>query len=343
MKNFNILCFYTLFSILFFYESNIYGDCSCGRNDIKIEENGFNDEILVLPHLYFYEDQYKNLKNEVDYRFEKYFREKEFAIFAPGRSDESIKEEFMQLRTLRWQTWFDTNSNEIERNYREDFIPFFALIREDMARTPNCISFDYNKVSPYFNGSLIEMNGYKFLALEAPMQKNVNRFYYTLLDTNASLLVRLTPEVEKGVEKCFPYWKNHFENGKLLIPRSKNLPKSIDYIYADNWEDSKGTNLDFLLNFVLHAREIYNPSKGPLAVHCVGGVGRTGVFIAAFCMFDEIDEQLRSGKKTEDVKVSIEKIVARLSLQRYHMVAKPDQYLSLYQLAAKYIEMVTLK
>ena len=63
---------------------------------------------------------------------------------------------------------------------------------------------------------------------------------------------------------------------------------------------------------VLKAKKLYDPSKGPLAVHCGGGVGHSGTFIAAFYLINEIDKQIKSGMSADRVQISVESLVANL-------------------------------
>lgn len=303
------------------------------------EEIRWDDQIVPLPHHSYYQSRYEDIRREVGFRFTKYFNNYQFAPWKSGKLEKEIREEFLKLSEKRGQIWFDVTGEEIERNWREDFRPNLELVREDVVRNPNCIAFDYNKVNSYYNGSIIEYNDLKFLALEGPLSKSVNRFFFTLLDTNAPLLVCLTPEIENNRERCAPYWKGRLDGNKLSIPRHPqviNNVKQIYYLFSDEWIENLG-NTELLLSLVLKAKSLYDPSQGPLAVHCSGGVGRTGSFIAAYCLIHEIDAQIASGVPIEKLKLSVEQVVATLSLQRYHMVARASQYLSLYQLVQLYL------
>lgn len=298
----------------------------------------WNDQIIPLSPSSYYESFFATLLKDVDYRYLKYFNNYAFAPWKIDKSDAEIKEEFLHLSRIRSNIWFDTDKDEIERGWRKDFRPNFELLFNGTVRHPNCIAFDFNKVGNYYNGSLIEADGFNFLALEAPLDNTVHRFFYALLDTNAPLLIRLTPEKENDIEICSPYWKDRLINdNQLAVPRHKNSPKNIYYLGIDDWNDSSATNAKLLLELVLKARSLYDPSKGPLAVQCISGSARAGTFIAAYCLIHEIDDQIASGVPIEKIKLSIENLVARLSLQRYHMVARPSQYLSLYQMVQMYL------
>ena len=302
------------------------------------EEIRWNDQIFPLSHWSYYKNRYETLKYDVEMRFDKYFNNYPFTYWN-DKTEEEIKEEFLQLSATRGQIWFDVQREEIERSWREDFKPNFTLIQENLVRNPNCVAFEYNSVGSYYNGSLIKCCGLNFLALEGPSERTLSRFFFALLDTNAPLLVCLTGEKEKNREKCTPYWLGrHLENDLLAIPRHEDRPKTIGYLFTEEWNDHSGGNPELILNLVLKARSIYDPSKGPLAVHCSGGVGRTGTFIAAYCLLNEIDKQLACGVPLEQLIISVEEIVAHLSLQRYHMVARASQYFSLYQVIHLYLE-----
>ncbi|MEI6531490.1 MAG: protein-tyrosine phosphatase family protein, partial [Chlamydiota bacterium] len=79
---------------------------------------------------------------------------------------------------------------------------------------------------------------------------------------------------------------------------------------------------------VLKVRKAVREKDGLLAIHCSSGVGRTGTFMAALAIVDAIDKR---------EPFSIEELVCRLSLQRFHSVGKPSQYITLHRLAEEYV------
>jgi len=271
----------------------------------------------------------------VDYRLKKYFEGKEFIPWGPNRSDEELKQEYIALTQLRGAAWYDVTAPELERAWREDFRPAAHL--SHTLRYPNCVAFTYNHVHPHYNGNLVLAGGQRFLALEGPEKKTVRTFFHVLRDMGAALVVRLTPSIENHIERCYDYWTSHVKGDKLEIPRSlSNRPTVVDYLATDNWQDDSHLNVDLLLEMLLKARHIYDPKKGPMAVHCSAGVGRTGTFIAAYYLISEIDAQIARG---EIPNVSVEFITAYLGLQRFHMVASAAQYINLYRVVEKYLAM----
>ena len=82
-------------------------------------------------------------------------------------------------------------------------------------------------------------------------------------------------------------------------------------------------------------------NEGPgqmVGVHCRAGVGRTGLFLAAYALIRDIDQQIANGARVDDVRVSVDKVVWELSLQRTFMVTHFSQYTALYQLVNSYTE-----
>jgi protein tyrosine phosphatase len=77
-----------------------------------------------------------------------------------------------------------------------------------------------------------------------------------------------------------------------------------------------------------------------IAVHCSAGVGRTGTFIAAFLLLDEIDKQLKSGVHADKLNFSIEEMVYKITLQRAYLVGEKAQYLTLHKLVQEYLAAV---
>lgn len=297
----------------------------------------WDDRILALyPHKHL-QRQYKKIEKQIKRRFRKYFKNASFSLYSQSKSSDDIKEEFMKLSVKRGSIWFDVNQKEVERAWRKDFRPSLEMARKEFVQHPNCMAFEYNRVCSYYNGSVIFYQGMRFLSLEGPLRQAVRRFFYVLLDHNVSLMVRLSPHMENNTEKCAAYWEGNIEDKRLVIPKDLGKPKSIDYLFTNDWEDNSSTNAEVLLDLVLKAKKLYNPSKGPLAVHCAGGVGRSGTFISAYCLVLEIDEQVAKGILPENIKVSIEKVVSSLAVQRYHMVARAPQYLNLYEVVSLYI------
>ncbi|MBI3508502.1 MAG: hypothetical protein HY069_02545 [Chlamydiia bacterium] len=141
-------------------------------------------------------------------------------------------------------------------------------------------------------------------------------------------LVRLTDSHEGEEKKCHPYWEGLLRKSSdeeyLDIPTEAGV-YSIRAFDMAHWRDHHGIDPNELLAMVLRVRkELSSDKNGLLIVHCSGGVGRTGTFLAALAIVDAIDK---------GIPLSIEEIVYRLSLQRVKCVYTPKQYITLHRLA----------
>ncbi len=132
---------------------------------------------------------------------------------------------------------------------------------------------------------------------------------------------------EDGEEKWF-----------LSVPRRDSYSVDLPYYVCEEWIDNQGTQPELLYQLIQKVRTGYSSENELIAVHCSAGVGRTGTFIAGFTLVQMAEEQLSAGKKLEEIELSIEEIVCKLSLQRFHMVGQKAQYVLLYRLLDHYFK-----
>lgn len=296
-----------------------------------------------LPHLYK-ENLFKDIQAGYEERANLFLKGKNFHAYQADRSDKEIKEEFKNLNEWRNHTWYSDASGEVLVS-RPDFMVAQSLLQNGLYRRPFLIAFDYNHSDDFYNSSTIVLSGHRFLALEAPSNRTLENFFKLLQNYQVNKIVRLTPAIENGVEKSFPYWANKVKKDPKTQQTFFNLPLEgskrsmpIRYYAIENWVDNQGIEPKVLLKTIEKFQEEYDPSNDMVAVHCSGGVGRTGTFIAGFLILREIDRQLASGTPIEKLDISIEKIVMQLSLQRALLVATPSQYVTLHRLVDLYLE-----
>ncbi len=296
------------------------------------------------------DEHFTRSKREFENRWEKFKIGRTFARWTPNRPMEEIEEEFGGLYEARIFTWYEKIDLETPiRQVHPDYSIAEELIVGDHVRVPRCVAFEYNKSCSYFNSSNINIGGLRFLAMEGTRSKDENGFFHLLLNYHVNCLVRLTPDFEGDQKKCHPYWKGrivsiphpsgHVEN-TLNIPRKDSYPLPIPYIVCEEWPDNRGIGPEMLLKVLEAARKKNQSTDDLIAVHCSAGVGRTGTFIAAFTLLHLIDQQIADGVNIEDINISVEEIVAKLSLQRFHMVSQKTQYGDLYRLVDLYLEKI---
>jgi hypothetical protein len=296
------------------------------------------------------DNQLKKIHKAITVRNQKYLGNRSFALWSPNKPLDEIIEEYNAINLWRQaEVWYE-NPEDSALESREDFVVSQALLTSGCYRKPHCISFEYNNTDPSYNSSTVILNGLRFLALEAPSKDSVKAFRNLIHNQGVKTLVCLTPEFEGTVEKCFPYWKGELISGgrKLRIPletertRELDLPYNVNFVFLDSWKDNESGNAGQLLDLIMQVRNEYDESA-LLACHCHAGVGRTGTFIVGFTLLHEIDQQIAAGTKPDDLKVSVEEMVMKASLQRFHMVGQVTQYCTLYQTVDLYVSQLKQK
>lgn len=298
----------------------------------------FSWEVSVYPRSYVLK-QFDQTATEFAWRFEKYGMVRPFSSYHRNKTEEELRAEFRRLKDDRFQIWYNATPgwyNFVEVN--EDFLFAETLFYEDCFRAGNCIAFDYNNTHSSFNSSNIVIGPDRFLAMEGPRSTEETAFFSLLTTYQVTHLVRLTPEFDTR-KKCHPYWKGRTEitdSGTFLqVSLRGGSPYSIRYYEIEDWVDHDGIDPHRLIELIQTIRSTYDPEQGLIAVHCSAGVGRTGTFIAAFILLSEIDRQLETG---EEIRISIEELVFKLSLQRKYMVTRLAQYQTLHDVVAIYSE-----
>jgi hypothetical protein len=265
----------------------------------------------------------------------------QFSLWSPDLSEEELKARFDQIHQQRWSVYF-VNPEDCQKpngvgRYKKNFEP-----HENWAQWGSRYSypgtFAYNAATGSYNASIIFLNGKFFIAMEAPTEHNLASFCQVLSRYQITDLVRLTPARYGDKENSFPYWEGrlniHPQTGQLTIELDG---REMNYYATDCWNDHEGFETSRLISLVKFIMSRQTKDK-VIGVHCRAGVGRTGTFIAAYALIQEIDEQIAQGMRIDDLQISIDKVVWELSLQRPFMIAHFPQYKALHQLVSAYTE-----
>lgn len=290
------------------------------------------------------EEKFKAAEKGFSERWQAFAKDKKFSPFSKQFTDEQILAEFDNVSATRNAVYYE-NPGQQPLCSTQDFERSQELLMGGFFKAPHLIAFSYNYSHPSYNSSNVTLNGYRFLALEGPQKpEHVGHFKRLLINYGVKKVVRLTCDIEKEVFKSENYWEGNVtqqDNGQQFLTftlpeEEKRQPYNFAYYAIDDWADLGGADPKMLLAFVQQVRKDYQ--RGDLmAVHCSAGVGRTGTFIAAFLILDEIDKQLKSGVKVDNLNFSIEEIVYKITLQRAYLVGEKSQYLTLYKLAQEYL------
>lgn len=221
----------------------------------------------------------------------------------------------------------EINEQEEERQELEEYQCLRALEERSLNRYYNILPFDKNRVElqdarlgqgDYINASYI-VPSYDiprvYIAAQGPLRNTIVDFWRTVVEQNVPLIVCLTPETEKELEKCARYWpvgekEMTIREGEVMVKLS-NKEKEENYREADcmirkisvsffyqkkivkqvsvvqlqflGWPDHGVPHKpNKLIAFIKLARTYYEDEK-PILVHCSAGCGRTGTFCVLDC------------------------------------------------------------
>lgn len=222
-------------------------------------------------------------------------------------------------------------------------------------------SFDQSRVrlsssslgeSDYINANFVRKDHKLYICSQGPMDCTLGNFWSMIYEHRVSVLVMLCDITENGKVKCSQYWNE--EEGKSLsvvdetlsvtlshkrnfgdfimrtfILQSKQEQRQILHFQFLLWNDFLSSQQPaWFLRFIRRVNEYYD-GQGPLLVHCSGGIGRTGTFVA-------IDSLIPVVNSSEFV--NIWQCVADLRHQRKFLVHSLKQYIFIYRAVMEYAQ-----
>uniref|UniRef100_A0A7N8XFQ4 protein-tyrosine-phosphatase n=1 Tax=Mastacembelus armatus TaxID=205130 RepID=A0A7N8XFQ4_9TELE len=243
------------------------------------------------------------------------------------------------------------------KNRYKNILPFndTRVILQDT--DPNVVGSDYinaNYMSPFLSFKV-------YIATQGCLATTVNDFWQMVWQENTRVIVMTTREVEKGRNKCVPYWPDlqsskevgpyvvtcdsereaaDYKVRVLEIARMDKRSRQIWHYQYLSWPDhgvpqEPGAVLSFLTQ--VNAKQAEYPDSGPMIIHCSAGIGRTGTILVIDMIIETIDTQ------GMDCDIDIPKYIQMVREQRSGMVQTEPQYKFIYLAVSEYIQATKTK
>ena len=146
----------------------------------------------------------------------------------------------------------------------------------------------------------------RYIATQGPLAHTVEDFLNLIWQEDVALIAMVTPEEERGREKCHRYWPepdeifragelvlscqlvthygHYIHRQLLLLHQQTGEARTLQHLQYVDWPDHGAPETaNQFLDYVRHAQHFYQEdAQGqsiPVLVHCSAGIGRTGAFI----------------------------------------------------------------
>lgn len=175
-----------------------------------------------------------------------------------------------------------------------------STIYSDRNRFSNILTSDKNVIkitTGYINASYILNN--KYIATQSPLQRTISHFWTLIYETNSRIIINLSgnndylkykSKFNIEIKDCD--YQTPFEIRQIILT-CNNEKKTVYHISFNNWIDHQTPSVENF-NKLLAIIGAYDSLQnlGPMIIHCKAGVGRTGTFILAHYILEQIKNNI---------------------------------------------------
>jgi len=285
-------------------------------------------------------------------------------------------EEFEQLQQMEYKHVYPRTEGQRPenkgKNRYKNILPFdyTRVMLQDLTGREGEVGADY--INANFIKGELEGFGNSYIACQGCLKATVPAFWQMMWENKNRIIVMTTAVVERGKNKCAPYWPKYNkeknggnpaeQDGYTITPikqtevedyilremvlhkdGSSEPPRTIWQYHFKAWPDhgvprEPSAVLDFLITVngqLGDLRREFGEELGQVVVHCSAGIGRTGTFIVVDIILKVIEA------RGADCEIDIQQTIQRVRGQRSGMIQTEAQYKFIYDAVAHHIDTVS--
>ncbi|XP_076010854.1 tyrosine-protein phosphatase non-receptor type 6 isoform X2 [Genypterus blacodes] len=245
------------------------------------------------------------------------------------------------------------------KNRYKNILPFNDTRVRLQNADPNVVGSDYINGNHVRNILFEPRDRKSYIATQGCLATTVNDFWQMVWQENTRVIVMTTREVEKGRNKCVPYWPcEQTKNKKMgsyevthvtereaidykvrvleIAPVDQpKMSRTIWHYQYMSWPDhgvpqEPGGVLSFLSE--VNTKQAEFPGGWPMIIHCSAGIGRTGTIVVIDMILENIETL------GQDCDIDVPKYIQMVREQRSGMVQTEAQYKFIYLAVSEHIQ-----